>query len=56
MVHLKKPFVMSAFVCMCAKSLQLCLFATLLTVARQAPWDSPGKLEWVAMRSSRGSS
>ena len=25
MVHLNKPFVMSAFVCMCAKSLQLCL-------------------------------
>ena len=40
-----------------AKSLPLCLFATLWTVDLFCPWDSQGRiLEWIAMPSSRGSS
>ena len=46
-------------VCMPAKLLQSCLFATIWTVARQAPLDGVLQgsiLEWVAVVSSKGSS
>ena len=57
--HQMSPYSWS-LCCVCAKSIQLCLFVTLWTVALQAPLSlrilQARILEWVAMSSSRGSS